>query len=170
MVDLPLPGEQGRQTLAYITTVRERASGRTMCRRGVCVCMRGHTVNNKQKSRRGDKASPRVITILHVRGFLYGMCMCVRETARAGARSVSARECESESVASMWITRVRVRDPLSRRLSSSVCAAARLVCPYPSPLFARAIRRPLFVAVSLRRPRQRTPTYIHTPTYRHAEQ
>jgi len=76
--------------------------------------------------------------------------------------SVPTRECESESVASMWITRVRVRDPLSRRLSSSTRTVARLVCPYPCPLSARAYLWP-FPYDALGSELRRTPTCIIYP-------
>lgn len=99
-----------------------------------------------------DKASPRVITILHVRGFLpvCRACICVRareirrEVDRART-SVCVRSCESESVASMWITRVRVRDPLSlRRPAPLAClslSAVPYLWPFPYDALGSELRR-----------------------------
>lgn len=104
-----------------------------------------------------DKASPRVITILHVRGFLPVWRACVRARERARAREREAVDRALCALALVWERErgvnmdhasSRARSTLSRRLSPSACAARLSVL----------IRRPLFVAVSLRRPGQRTPT------------
>lgn len=58
------------------------------------------------------------------------LCVCERRREVDRARtSARVRSCESESVASMWITRVRVRDPLS--LVASLASPASLRRPAP---------------------------------------
>lgn len=83
-----------------------------------------------------DKASPRVITILHVRGFLPRMArVCLRVFVCARARtSVRALVWERERGVNVDHASSRARSTLSRRLSPCLGLRRSLVCPYPPSL------------------------------------